>query len=101
MTAATAQIAKSIEKGIQRGKLAEQDPAIILGRIRWEADLAAAAGAEFIIEAVSENEPLKIDVLRALDRSCPALTGRPGTTFTIWGAGGAASAGNGWGERDR
>lgn len=69
---AQSQIAKSVEKGIQRGKLAEKDPAIVLNRIRWEADLSAATAAEFVIEAVSENEPLKMDILRQLDGSCPA-----------------------------
>jgi 3-hydroxybutyryl-CoA dehydrogenase len=69
--AARAQIAKSVEKAIQRGKLAETDPAAVLGRIRWEGDLSAAATAEFIIEAVSENEALKVGVLQELDRVCP------------------------------
>ena len=66
------QIAKSVEKAIQRGKLAEKDPSAVLSRIRWESTLLAAAKAEFVIEAVSENEPLKIEVLTELDRLCPA-----------------------------
>jgi 3-hydroxybutyryl-CoA dehydrogenase len=70
--AARGHIARSVEKGIQRGKLAEKDPAVVLGRIRWEADLSAATAAGFVIEAVSENEPLKIDILQKLDSRCPA-----------------------------
>jgi 3-hydroxybutyryl-CoA dehydrogenase len=80
---AQAQIAKSVEKGIQRGKLAEKDPAIVLNRICWEADLSAATGAEFVIEAVSENEPLKIDILRELDRIFPAAVILASNTSSI------------------
>lgn len=69
---AQSQITKSVEKAIQRGKLAENDPATILDRIRWHGDLSAATTAEFVIEAVSENEPLKIEIFRELDRICPA-----------------------------
>ena len=60
----------SVEKGIKRGKIAAADPGEILGRVHFENDLAAAAGAEFVIEAVSENEAIKTDVLKQLDKLC-------------------------------
>jgi 3-hydroxybutyryl-CoA dehydrogenase len=60
----------SIEKGIKRGKIAAADPAEVLDRIHFEGDLAAAASAEFVIEAVSENEAIKTDVLKQLDKLC-------------------------------
>jgi 3-hydroxybutyryl-CoA dehydrogenase len=69
-SAAEAHLLASIEKGIKRGKIAAADPGEILGRIRFEGDLAAAAGAEFVIEAVSENEAIKTDVLKQLDKLC-------------------------------
>lgn len=81
--AARTHMTRSIEKAIQRGKLAETDPAVVLSRIRWEADLAAAAAAEFVIEAVSENEPLKIDILQQLDRSCAPATILASNTSSI------------------
>lgn len=68
--AAAAHIRTSVEKGIKRGKISAASPDEVLGRIRFEADLAAAATAEFVIEAVSENESLKTDVLRQLDKLC-------------------------------
>jgi 3-hydroxybutyryl-CoA dehydrogenase len=68
--AAEAHIRTSVEKGIQRGKINVASPDEVLGRIRFEADLPAAAAAEFVIEAVSENEALKTDVLRQLDKLC-------------------------------
>lgn len=69
--AARSQIAKSVEKAIARGKLAETDPAAVLARIRWEGELPSAAEAEFVIEAVSENEAIKVGVIQELDRICP------------------------------
>lgn len=72
--AARTQIARSVEKAIARGKLAETDSAAVLGRIRWEGELATAAEAEFVIEAVSENEAIKVGVVQELDRICsPAV----------------------------
>lgn len=68
--AAQAHIRTSVEKGIKRGKISAADPGEILARIRVEGDLAAAAGAEFVIEAVSENEAIKTDVLQQLDKLC-------------------------------
>ncbi len=68
---AAALIRTSVEKGIQRGKISAASPDEVLGRIRFETDLAAATAAEFVIEAVPENESLKTDILRQLDRQCP------------------------------
>jgi 3-hydroxybutyryl-CoA dehydrogenase len=68
---AESQIAASIAKGIQRGKLDLKDPAEALGRIRWQHDLSqAAAEADFVIEAVAELEDLKIELFQQLDSSC-------------------------------
>jgi 3-hydroxybutyryl-CoA dehydrogenase len=67
---AEAQIRASVERGIKRGKIAAPGSDEVLKRIRFEGDLAAAAAAEFVIEAVSENEPLKVDLFRQLDKLC-------------------------------
>jgi 3-hydroxybutyryl-CoA dehydrogenase len=67
--AAQTHLRTSVEKGIKRGKIAGSVDEV-LGRIRLEADLSAASNAEFVIEAVSENEPLKIGILRQLDQQC-------------------------------
>ena len=68
--AAEIQLRASVEKGIKRGKIAAADPDEVLRRIHFEGDLAAAASAEFVIEAVSENEAIKTDVLKQLDKLC-------------------------------
>jgi 3-hydroxybutyryl-CoA dehydrogenase len=68
--AAAAHIRASLEKGIQRGKIRAASPDEVLGRIHFEAELAAVAAAEFVIEAVPESESIKTDILRQLDRQC-------------------------------
>lgn len=67
---AAAHIRTSVEKGIKQGKITTAGPDEVLDRIRFEAVLTAAAPAEFVIEAVSENESLKTDILRQLDNFC-------------------------------
>lgn len=68
--AARAHIRSSVEKGIQRGKISAGSPDEVLNRLRFEPELQTAAGAEFVIEAVSENETIKTDVFRQLDKLC-------------------------------
>ncbi len=72
--AAESFIRTSVEKGIKRGKIAAGDSGEVLGRIHFEGDLSVAATAEFVIEAVSENEAIKTEVLQQLDKICaPAV----------------------------
>jgi len=69
---AQTQIRNSLEKGIKRGKLSIAGPDEVLTRITWHDSLDALQHSEFVIEAVSENEQIKFDVFRNLDRLCPA-----------------------------
>jgi 3-hydroxybutyryl-CoA dehydrogenase len=69
--AAAAHIRASVGKGIQRGKIKAANPDEVLSRIRFEANLAAAAKSEFVIEAVPEDEAVKTAILRELDKLCP------------------------------
>ncbi len=64
------QITASINKAIQRGKLAATSADEVLQRIAWAGDLAEAAQCEFVIEAASEQEPIKLEIFRQLDRLC-------------------------------
>ena len=63
-------IAGSLDKAAKRGKLTVA-PAEVIERMTWHEDFAVVAQAEFVIEAVSESEPIKIDVHRRLDALCP------------------------------
>ncbi len=68
--AARQQISTSVAKAISRGKLTAASPDEVLERITWQSDLTAAAQAEFVIEAASEQETIKLDIFRQLDRIC-------------------------------
>ncbi len=68
---AAGRIESSIGKAIARGKIDLTDPQEALARISWCSDLRSAVGsAELVIEAVPENESLKIKVFKQLDALC-------------------------------
>ena len=65
---ATATIKGNLERQVKKGTLAQEAPAQILGRIRTGSKLDAAAGAEIVVEAASENPAVKFSLFEQLDR---------------------------------
>lgn len=63
-----------IEGGVERGKVTRSDADAAYGRLRFSDDLAEAAAAELVIEAVPERLDLKVRVFRDLDRLAPDTT---------------------------
>ncbi len=63
-------ITASVAKAIQRGKLTATSADKVLDRITWSGNLSAAADTQFVIEAASEREEIKLDIFRELDRIC-------------------------------
>ena len=59
---------KEITKQISRGKITEEEGKAALGRITFVKDLAMCADADVIIEAVSENKNIKIQIIEEIDR---------------------------------
>ncbi|GAC1623758.1 MAG: 3-hydroxybutyryl-CoA dehydrogenase [Chloroflexota bacterium] len=57
----------SMERGVQRGKLSEDDREQATERISWTTDLEKLATCDLVIEAVVENLDLKKDIFRTLD----------------------------------
>jgi len=68
--AARERILASVKKGIERKKLTIASPDEVLSRIDWQPDVAAASAADFVIEAVSENESLKRALFVQLGQIC-------------------------------
>ncbi|HVR32815.1 MAG TPA: 3-hydroxybutyryl-CoA dehydrogenase [Acidimicrobiia bacterium] len=62
-------ITRSLDKAVDRGKLVAADRDATLGRISYTADLSEFADRELAIEAVTEDETLKLDIFRSLDRA--------------------------------
>ena len=68
---AQATIERSLERQVSRGKIAEIDKSEALARIARASDLEAASDTDLVIEAATENEEVKREILKAL---CPVLT---------------------------
>lgn len=72
---ALARIADNLKKGVERGKIKEEEMTAALARIRPSADhKEAAAEADLVIEAVSEQLDVKRQLLAELDAVCKADT---------------------------
>ncbi|MBX9361645.1 3-hydroxyacyl-CoA dehydrogenase family protein [Streptomyces massasporeus] len=57
----------STARGVERGRLTEQERAEILGRVRTSADLHTAAEADLVIEVAPESYEIKHQIFRELD----------------------------------
>jgi 3-hydroxybutyryl-CoA dehydrogenase len=67
---ATATIRSNLERQVKKGTLAPDAPAEVLARINPGSSIDAAAKAEIVIEAASENPAVKFAVFEQLDRAC-------------------------------
>jgi 3-hydroxybutyryl-CoA dehydrogenase len=59
-------IAQSLSRAVSRGKLSAEEATAVEGRITLTTELAEVAGAGLVVEAVPENERLKLEVLTAI-----------------------------------
>ncbi|MFB6850065.1 3-hydroxyacyl-CoA dehydrogenase family protein [Streptomyces sp. NPDC056373] len=57
----------STARGVERGRLTEQERAEILGRVRTSADLRTAADADLVVEVAPESYEIKHQIFRELD----------------------------------
>jgi 3-hydroxybutyryl-CoA dehydrogenase len=71
--AAKSRLTALVDRGIQRGFFKAEDKEPSLRRISTTTDLGRFADRDFVTEAVFENESVKAEVYRTLDRVC-----RPG-----------------------
>lgn len=63
-----ARIVGSLDRGVRSGKLAEADRDSAIARLAFTTDFAELADRQLVVEAVIEEEALKTEVFRALDR---------------------------------
>src|SRR5262245_39770539 len=64
---ATAAIAASLDRLVKKEKMAAADKAAALGRIRTATGVAAVKDCDLVIEAATENLPLKLKIFAELD----------------------------------
>ncbi|MBW1798484.1 MAG: 3-hydroxybutyryl-CoA dehydrogenase, partial [Deltaproteobacteria bacterium] len=63
-------IEKSLERMVKKEKISEQDQKEILGRIEGSTSLEDMTKADFVVEAATENEALKLQIFKDLDEYC-------------------------------
>ncbi|MCA1904991.1 MAG: 3-hydroxybutyryl-CoA dehydrogenase [Desulfarculus sp.] len=67
----------SLGRLVKKEKLSVEDQKAILGRIKTSTRLEDMAGADFVVEAATENVALKLEIFRKLDAIC-----RPGVVLS-------------------
>jgi 3-hydroxybutyryl-CoA dehydrogenase len=65
-----ATIERFLSKGVERGKLSQEDKDATIARIQTSTDLNDMAQADFVVEAASENEEIKFKIFETLDSVC-------------------------------
>jgi len=63
-------ISKNLERMVEKGKLNTQGKEQIIGRIRGTLRFQDMAEVDFAVEAVTENESIKLNLFKDLDRLC-------------------------------
>ncbi|MBD3258900.1 3-hydroxybutyryl-CoA dehydrogenase [candidate division GN15 bacterium] len=67
-------IGKSFDRFIKKEKITEDDKNAAMDRIKTSTDLGDAKGSQLVIEAVTENLQIKLDIFKKLEEACPPET---------------------------
>ncbi len=59
-----------LTKSVEKGKMTQTDKEVVLGRLKLSTSLKDMAPVDFVVEAASENESLKLAIFRELDTIC-------------------------------
>lgn len=65
-----ANIAKILSRGVEKGKMSEEEKKAILGRIKTSINLQDMASVDFVVEAATENEKVKFQIFKNIDEIC-------------------------------
>ena len=63
-------IEKNLERNVSREKMTPEEKNVILERITTSTDLKDLGAADIVVEAATENEPIKFEIFRNLDNIC-------------------------------
>jgi 3-hydroxybutyryl-CoA dehydrogenase len=86
-------IEASVARAIKGGKLTDDEAGALVERIAWTQDLEALDRAELVVEAIVEDEAIKLETFRRLDEVLPEQTILASNTSSIPIAGLAAATG--------
>ena len=63
-------ISKNLGKMVEKGKLPPEKKEEIMGRIKGTIQVRDMAETDFVVEAATENESLKLNIFKELDQAC-------------------------------
>jgi 3-hydroxybutyryl-CoA dehydrogenase len=63
-------ISKNLDRIVEKGKISSRDKEEIVKRIKGTVQLEEMAKVDFVVEAATENESLKFNLFKELDRIC-------------------------------
>jgi 3-hydroxybutyryl-CoA dehydrogenase len=63
-------VEKSLGRMVKKEKITEEEQRTILGRIEGSTSLEDMIKADFVVEAATENESLKVNIFKELDEYC-------------------------------
>jgi 3-hydroxybutyryl-CoA dehydrogenase len=69
---ARSRVERSLARAVRSGRLTEQEAARALAAIEFRDDVGDLADRELVVEAAPEDERLKLDLFRTLDKVIPA-----------------------------
>ena len=63
-------ITKILTRGVEKGKMSDDEKNAVLDRIKTSVDLKDMSAADYVVEAATENEALKFQIFKDLDEIC-------------------------------
>jgi 3-hydroxybutyryl-CoA dehydrogenase len=63
-------ISKNLDRMVEKGKIPSQAKNEIMGRVKGTIQIKEMAEADFVVEAATENETLKLNIFKELDQVC-------------------------------
>jgi 3-hydroxybutyryl-CoA dehydrogenase len=63
-------ISKNLDRMVEKGKIPSQTKNEVMGRIKGTIQIKDMAEADFVVEAATENEVLKLNIFKELDQVC-------------------------------
>jgi len=63
-------ISANLERSVSKGRMTAEDKDAVIGRIRTTTRISDFAEADFMVEAATENQELKLKIFRDLDGIC-------------------------------
>jgi 3-hydroxybutyryl-CoA dehydrogenase len=63
-------ISKNLSRMVEKGRIPSSKKNEVMGRIKGTIHVQDMAEVDFVVEAATENEPLKLDIFKKLDKVC-------------------------------